>query len=119
MMSRDVVILFLCRGFRMFIFGLSGLVLVLYLSDLGLSDRAIGLLLNATLIGDAAISIFVVSHADSFGRRKMLVIGCLLKILGAASMASQGLMGHASFAVLAVGATIGEEEGRSCHSSTN
>jgi MFS family permease len=92
----------------MFIFGMSALILVLFLNDLGLSERAIGILLNVTLVGDAAISIVVVSHADVWGRRAMLLFGCLLKIVGAASMASQGLgVGQASFTVLVVGATIG------------
>jgi hypothetical protein len=41
----------------MFGYGLASVVLVLYLSALGLPDPAIGLLLTLTLLGDAAISL--------------------------------------------------------------
>src|SRR5207253_4096457 len=55
-----------------------------------------------TLIGDAAISLWISTVADRFGRKRMLIAGALLMTFGGAMFA-----GTSSFALLLLGATIG------------
>ena len=74
-LDRDARLLFATRGLRMFSYGLVSVVLVLYLAALGLRDASIGLLLGLTLAGDAAISLWLTTHADRFGRRRVLLVG--------------------------------------------
>lgn len=76
--SRDVHILLLTRGIRMFAYGSSTLVLALYFAELGLSDTKIGLFMTLTLIGDVGLSLLLTLVADSLGRRKILVVGGIL-----------------------------------------
>ena len=68
--SRDIALLFAARAVRMFGYGLLAVVLVLYLDAIGLSAGEIGLLLTLTLLGDAAISLWLTTHADRIGRRR-------------------------------------------------
>ena len=63
-LTTDGYILFGTRLIRMFAYGFSSVVLVLYLAQLGLSEALIGLLLSLTLIGDAAISLWMTTSAD-------------------------------------------------------
>jgi len=48
---------------RMFAYGILGVILVLYLAAPGWEAR-IGLLLTMTFLGDAAISLWLSTHAD-------------------------------------------------------
>lgn len=98
----DVRRLFIGRAVRMFGYGLLAIVLVLYLTSIGLSGAEIGVLLTLTLLGDAAISLWLTTHADRIGRRRVLLIG-------AALMAGAGLVFAATpiYAVLVVAATLG------------
>ena len=86
----------------MFGYGLASVVLVLYLSALGLPDPAIGLLLTLTLLGDAAISLWLTTHADRVGRRRVLFVGALLMCLAGIGFASTSAL-----PVLVLAATIG------------
>lgn len=81
-LSRDAQLLFAARIVRMFGYGFLAVVLVLYLSALGLDEVRIGLLLTLTLAGDTAISLWMSTRADRMGRRWMLGLGALL-VLGA------------------------------------
>jgi MFS family permease len=80
-LTTDGYILFGTRLIRMFAYGFLSVVLVLYLAQLGLSEALIGLLLSLTLIGDAAISLWMTTSADRFGRRRILIIGAGLMSL--------------------------------------
>ena len=60
----------------MFGYGLVLVVLVLYLTALAWSAAEIGLLLALTLLGDAGVSLWLPTHADRIGRRRVL-IACL------------------------------------------
>jgi MFS family permease len=86
----------------MFGYGFLAVVLVLYLDALGLSGGEIGLLLALTLLGDAAISLWLTTHADRVGRRRVLVLGACL-------MAGAGLVFVSTpvFALLVAAATVG------------
>lgn len=81
LLTHDGWVLFGTRFVRLFAYGLLSVVLVLYLSAVGLSDRAIGVLLTLTLVGDAAISLLITRVADRVGRRRMLLAGAGLMIL--------------------------------------
>ena len=84
-LTRDAWLLFATRFIRLVAYGALSVVLVLYLVGLGLTEARTGLLLTATLIGDTAVSLFITTRADRFGRRRMLMIG-------AALMAAAGLV---------------------------
>jgi MFS family permease len=101
-LSRDGRVLFATRMGRMFAYGFLSVILVLYLAALGLDGLHIGLLLTLTLVGDAAISLWLTTHADAIGRRRVLRIG-------AALMAAAGVAFSLSrnFWVLLIAATIG------------
>jgi MFS family permease len=78
----DVALLFGTRIARLYAYGFVSVVLVLYLVTTGLSTGEIGVLLTLTLLGDAAISLWLTTSADQMGRRRTLVIGAVL-MLGA------------------------------------
>lgn len=59
----------------MFAYGSVAVILVLYLAALGMPDPAIGLLLSLTLVGDTLISLWLTTHADRVGRRRVLLVG--------------------------------------------
>jgi MFS family permease len=79
-LTTDGYILFGTRLIRMFAYGFLSVVLVLYLAQLGLRESLIGVLLSLTLIGDAAISLWMTTSADRFGRRGMLIAGAGLML---------------------------------------
>jgi MFS family permease len=79
-LTTDCSILFGTRVLRMFAYGFLSVVLVLYLAQLGLSAGLIGLLLSLTLIGDAAISLWMTTTADYVGRRRILIAGAALML---------------------------------------
>jgi MFS family permease len=78
----DIVRLFSTRIARMFAYGFVSVALALYLADVGLTAAEIGLLFSLTLVGDAVISLGLTTTADRVGRRRMLVIGAALMVLG-------------------------------------
>lgn len=81
-MDRDLVLLFATRTIRMTAYGGLAVVLALYLGAVGLDPGSIGLLLTATLAGDAVVSLLLTVRADRDGRRRTLMIGAALMILG-------------------------------------
>jgi predicted MFS family arabinose efflux permease len=86
----------------MFAYGFLSVILALYLSALGFSDAAIGVVLSLTLAGDAVVSLWLTTHADRLGRRTTLLVG-------AALMAASGLVFAATrnSTVLALAAIAG------------
>ncbi|GAA5966697.1 hypothetical protein JCM8115_000257 [Rhodotorula mucilaginosa] len=99
---RDVALLLVSRFIRMAGFGAFAPVLILYLRHIGFSDRAVGLFLSATLLGDVALSLFVTWTADALGRRRMLALGSTL-------MAMSGLVFYSSrnYVLLLLAAIVG------------
>src|SRR5260370_8593727 len=71
-------LLFLTRFTRLFAYGALSVVLVLYLTSLGLSESQTGLLLTLTLAGDTVVSLFLTTRADRIGRPRMLIVRALL-----------------------------------------
>ena len=76
----DGYILFGTRVIRMFAYGFLSVVLVLYLAQLALDQRLIGLLVRLMLIGDDSISFWITTTADRVGRCKILVVGAALML---------------------------------------
>ncbi len=83
-------------------YGLLSVVLVLYLSEAGLSTQRIGLLLTLTLAGDTVISLWMTTSADRLGRRKMLVGGAVLMVFAGVLFAVTR-----NFVVFVVAAVVG------------
>ena len=101
-LTRDGWLLFATRCSRMFAYGLLSVVLVLYLVEVGLTGWEVGLLLSLTLVGDTAISLWLTTTADRFGRRRTLVAGAVLMALAGIVFVSTD-----SFILLLLAATIG------------
>jgi MFS family permease len=87
---------------RLFAYGLVSVILALYLVEIGFNEQQTGLLLSLTLAGDAAISLWLTTRADRFGRRRMLLIGAGLMILAGLTFALTS-----SFILLTLAAIIG------------
>jgi MFS family permease len=101
-LTTDGHLLFITRIARMFGYGFLSIVLVLYLTQAGLSETQIGLLLTLTLIGDTIISLWITTHADRIGRRRMLIAGAFLMVFAGVLFALTR-----SFIFLLIAATIG------------
>lgn len=86
----------------MFAYGILGVILVLYLAATGLAEARIGVLLTLTFLGDAAITLWLSTRADRWGRRRVLVAGAGLMALGGGVLALTG-----DFTLLVFGATVG------------
>jgi MFS family permease len=91
-LGRDGRTLFAIRTLRMFGYGFLAVVLVLYLDARGLDPVAIGAVLTLTLIGDAVISLWLTTHADRFGRRRVLIASSLLVAAAGAAFAATDLL---------------------------
>jgi MFS family permease len=100
--SHDVRLLFATRILRLFAYGFLSVVLLLYLSQIGLSANRTGLLLTLTLAGDTIISLGITTTADRVGRRGMLVAGAVLVVFAGILFAST-----TNFLLLLIAATIG------------
>jgi MFS family permease len=98
----DGVRLFLARTLRMLAYGGLSVVLVLYLSELGLDGLSIGVLLTLALVGDTLISLWLTTHADRIGRRRVLLLGAALMAMAAGLFAVTDAV-----ALLLVAATLG------------
>ncbi len=83
-LTADGRLLLATRIARLLAYGFLSVVLVLYLSELGLSNTRIGILLALTLVGDTVVSLWMTTAADRIGRRRMLVIGAGLMLFAGA-----------------------------------
>jgi MFS family permease len=101
-LTGDGWLLFATRSLRMFAYGFLSVVLVLYLSAEGLSEKEIGFLLTMTLLGDTAISLWITTAADRIGRKRMLILGAILMATAGAVFALTS-----NFLFLVIAATIG------------
>lgn len=101
-LNRDGLLLLSTRAIRLFGYGLLSVILVLYLTEIGLSLSQIGSLITLTLIGDTAISLWLTTRADRMGRRRMLMIGSGLIILAGVVFSSTS-----NFFFLLIAAIVG------------
>lgn len=98
----NIRILFIARTIRLFAYGFISVILVLYLAAIGLNEYEIGVLLTLTLLGDAVISLWITTHADTYSRRKMLIAGSLLMVAGGFIFVLTN-----NYTVLVITATVG------------
>ena len=84
--SRDLLIINTAAFLRSFTFGLTGVVLGIYLFRVGLSSFNIGVVVAAGLVGSALATIGVTAKADRAGRRRTLVVLSLLGAMGAVAL---------------------------------
>jgi predicted MFS family arabinose efflux permease len=76
--TRDVRFLYLQRFFRLFAYGATFIILVHFLSSLGISDEHVGVFMTLTMLGDVVISFILTLITDQVGRRKVLAAGAIL-----------------------------------------
>jgi MFS family permease len=100
--GRDVRLLFAARVVRMAAYGGLSVVLVLYLTAIGLDGFRVGVVLAATLLGDALISLMLTTRADRYGRRRTLLVGAALMVLAGVVFAVT-----TDYWVIVISATIG------------
>ena len=101
-LTHDGWLLFLTRFTRLFAYGSLSVVLVFYLTALGFSESETGLLLTLTLVGDTVVSLYLTTHADRIGRRRMLIIGAILMAGAGVTFACTGKL-----VLLIIAGTIG------------
>jgi len=98
----DGRLLLFTRFTRLFAYGALSVVLVLYLTALGMGTAQIGVLLSLTLLGDTVVSLWLSTRADRIGRRRVLIVGAALMVAAGVTFALTR-----NFVVLLVAATIG------------
>ena len=109
---KDIWILFTTRSLRLFFYGFLSVILALYLSEIGLSAGLIGLLFTFTLAGDAAITLWLTTSADTFGRKRTLLIGALLMMFaGVVFIITDNLLILIAAAIIGVLSPSGNEIG--------
>jgi MFS family permease len=101
-LTYDGRLLFMTRMVRLFSYGALSVILALYLAQIGFNEQAIGLLLTASMLGDAALSLWIVSIADRVGRRRMLLVGAGLIVFAGLVFALTS-----NIVLLAIAAIIG------------
>ena len=71
---RDIVLVFAAKGVRTFCYGYLGILLPLYLADLGLSAAGIGVFVTLTLAGSAALTWGIRVPAERLGAGAALLL---------------------------------------------
>jgi MFS family permease len=82
--SREVILILGAKGIRTFCYGYLGILLPLYLADLGLSAAGIGAFVTLTLAGSAALTWATRAAAERVGARGSLLLLAVLTIGAAA-----------------------------------
>lgn len=85
--SHDIRILFATRMLRLLAFGLVAILLLKHLRACGFSEAASNALLALAFAGDIAVSLLMTTHADRWGRRRVLFIGAILMAMSGALFA--------------------------------
>ncbi|RDW71787.1 MFS general substrate transporter-33 [Coleophoma crateriformis] len=100
----DTKLLCMQRFVRLFAYGGSTLVLVMYLAALDISKTRIGLFMTLTLVGDTIISFILTLFADGLGRKTILACGSLMMMASGVIFATFGnywiLLAAAIFGVI-------------------
>ena len=110
--NANITLLFSTRIIRLFCYGFLSVVLALFLSEAGLTEGQIGLLLTLTLVGDALISLWLTTSADRFGRKRTLILGALLMVgAGVAFILTRNIILLIAAAIIGVISPSGNEIG--------
>ena len=98
----DLHLLFMIRFLRLFAFGCCTVVLLLLLEAAGLEGSQIGTLLSGTMVGDLFITLLLTTSADGCGRKRVLIAGAGLAVLGSIALSST-----TDFTILLIACTVG------------
>ena len=101
-LTRDAALIYAAGYIRSTTVGLVGVVLAIYLSQIGLSTAAIGVVIGSGLAGAAVATLIVGLCGDAFGRQRTLMAIAVLSALGYLAFAASN-----RFAVLAAVAFFG------------
>src|SRR5438309_67313 len=101
-MTGDRMLVFVTCGLRNLAYGMSSVMLGLYLAGLGLDKGTIGAIFTAALAGGALLTVAFSAVADRLGRRRSLALTSGLMVLSAAVFAVMRQP-----ALLAVSAALG------------
>ena len=85
-LRKDLVLINAAAFLRSFSFGLTGVVLGIYLFRVGLSSSNIGTVIGSGLLGSAVATVAVTTQADRVGRRRTLVVLSFLGATGAVAL---------------------------------
>lgn len=99
---RAFYLLFVARFFRMYSYGLLSVILFLFLVEIGLTNIEAGVVLTATMVGDLVLTFILTTRADSWGRRRTLMVGAGLKLFAGAVFVSSN-----NVILLVIAGTIG------------
>lgn len=102
-MPRNLSLLFLSRMVRMHAFGMTSVMLALFLERRGLTTADAGLLFTLALLTDSVLTLFLSTRADVWGRRRVLLVSGFLMMLAGVLLV---LGGHSYWWVF-IGITIG------------
>ncbi len=86
-MPADRLVVFFTCGLRNLAYGMSSVMLGLYLTSLGVDKAVIGAIFTAALAGGALLTVAFSGVADRFGRRRSLAFTAGLMALSAAAFA--------------------------------
>ncbi|KAI0200798.1 major facilitator superfamily domain-containing protein [Astrocystis sublimbata] len=98
----DAYLIILARTCRMFAYGTNSLILAIFFSALGVTDKHIGLFMSLTLVGDVFLGTLLSLVADRIGRRRVLLGGSILMITSGVVFAV-----FENFWILLFGAIVG------------
>lgn len=79
--SGDIKLLWGSVFLRLFAYGSTNLVLLLFLRAIDVSEKWIGVFMTCTLVGDTMLSWGLTWFADALGRRSVLVLGGVLMVV--------------------------------------
>lgn len=78
--DRNVKLLWCSALVRLGSYGMTNQILTLHLKQLGILENKIGVFMTLTLLGDTLLSYFLTWHADSIGRRAVMLAGSSLMV---------------------------------------
>ena len=101
-MDKNILIILIGRCFRAFGFGAITLIFIQFLVEKNFDEYQIGILQSFIFIGDIAVSMILNFNAERIGKKWVLVIGSLLKVV-----ANIVYNWSDSFVVLAIAGALG------------
>jgi len=101
-LSRDLLCLFAARALRSFAIAYLGVILPIYITELGYDAVHLGVLFSVSGVTAAALAISVGVLADRFGRKPFIILIALMMAAGSAILS----LAH-NFAVMVAAAALG------------
>lgn len=77
----NVRVIFIVKSLRNFSYGALSVPIILFLELIGLTHEEIGVLMTISLIGNLIICFSLSSHADTIGRKKVMILCSIMKFI--------------------------------------